>query len=439
MRWCLVLALVGCSVGAPTGFSDGDRWTFPLVGPLENGLLLVPVTIHGHGPYVFAIDTDAPASIVDDEVVAQAELRTGEGPHLLDESDHNQPRFYAEVIDLKIGTLSIERRSAMVVKKGTYDIDGRRVHGVIGRDVIADSLVFGFDRDHGIGTLTILKGFKPPPDAIALKFQPLYSRAQAVEVNVLPRHLVTATIGGQRFAMHVDLGATASQLRDRSWARAQLAPSDLRAMLIDEVGTAREITKSGVAPVTLDKASTDHVLFATYDDRRWEEQDLEGSLGLSFFRPFDVTVNWDSSMLYLAPRKDVVGGVPARIGRWQSKTLTSCEHVGCAAVSLTDPLAGKPADQMPAKHPGVIVSFARDASAAATNLEVLVAVTPAEGKPPLQWLVANMPAGANRVITHLGGEYAGAKLGVVDASPFPRPCPAEGGCIDLLAPPDSVH
>src|SRR4051794_39998718 len=113
MRWCLLLALASCTVGAPTGFSSGDHWSFPLVGPLENGLLFVPVTIQGKGPYVFAIDTDAPTSIVDDQVVEDAGLRTGAGPHLLDESDHNQPRFYAEVLDLKVGTLVVERRSAM--------------------------------------------------------------------------------------------------------------------------------------------------------------------------------------------------------------------------------------------------------------------------------------------------------------------------------------
>ena len=35
----------GCAVGAPPGFSDGDLWTFPLVAPLEDDLLLVPVYV----------------------------------------------------------------------------------------------------------------------------------------------------------------------------------------------------------------------------------------------------------------------------------------------------------------------------------------------------------------------------------------------------------
>src|SRR4051812_1080712 len=43
----VTIALAGCTVGAPPGFSGGDRWTFPLVGPLEDGLLVTPVSVHG--------------------------------------------------------------------------------------------------------------------------------------------------------------------------------------------------------------------------------------------------------------------------------------------------------------------------------------------------------------------------------------------------------
>ena len=63
------LFATGCSVGAPPGFSSGDRWAFPLVGPLEDGLLITPATVHGHGPYLFAIDPDATVSAVDKNIV----------------------------------------------------------------------------------------------------------------------------------------------------------------------------------------------------------------------------------------------------------------------------------------------------------------------------------------------------------------------------------
>src|SRR4029079_16709660 len=46
-------ALVAGSVGAgaPPWFAKGDTWTIPLVGPLEDGLLLVPALVNGKGPF----------------------------------------------------------------------------------------------------------------------------------------------------------------------------------------------------------------------------------------------------------------------------------------------------------------------------------------------------------------------------------------------------
>jgi len=101
---CLLLtaliAPVGCGGGgAPSGFSKGDRWTFPLVGPLEDGVLLAPATVHGKGPYLFAIDPDAGISAIDQQVAADAGLTTSRGPSLLDETGAEAMRAYAELID----------------------------------------------------------------------------------------------------------------------------------------------------------------------------------------------------------------------------------------------------------------------------------------------------------------------------------------------------
>ena len=60
-----------------------------------------------------------------------------------------------------------------------------------------------------------------------------------------------------------------------------------------------------------------------------------------------------------------------RIGRWHSKTLSGCAQLGCVNVNLVDPLANKPEAERPAKHPGVVVSVTRDASATLLDLEVL--------------------------------------------------------------------
>lgn len=427
-----------CSVGAPPGFAEGDRWVIPLIGPLEDQLLLVPALVNDKGPFVFAIDPDAPVSVIDEDVLNATGAHTGEGPRLLDESDTQRNRFYAEILSWQLGTLTVKGpMPAEVVGKGTFDADGRRIHGVIGRDIVAESLVFTFDRDAGIAVLSTQKAFDAPDKAIALSYSKLQSRIENVETLPLPRRLVTATIGGANVAMHVDLGASTSQLRPRSWAKAGLVTSAASLTGVDEVGILHPIKEQGVASsVSVRDVTSKDVVFVPFVDKRWPDQDIEGTLGLDFFKPYRVTVNWDSDKLYLSPRSGLKE-VPHRISRWQSSTLMGCKDPGCAKVTLIDPLAGHAPETMPEKHPGVVASIVRDPSAKRLDLELLVAVTPAPGKGPLQWLVANLPAGTDRAMTHLPADYVGATLTVLDASPFPRACPAQGACVDRIAAPQA--
>src|SRR5215813_11489099 len=104
--FAMVVFAAGCAVGAPPGFSSGERWTFPLVGPLEDGLLVTPAMVRGHGPYLFAFDPDANISAVDKQIVDDAGLRTSAGPRIIDETNTGQIRLYAEMIDLKIAGLT---------------------------------------------------------------------------------------------------------------------------------------------------------------------------------------------------------------------------------------------------------------------------------------------------------------------------------------------
>src|SRR5580765_904840 len=81
------LVVSGCAIGAPPGFSEGDSWTFALVEPLAEGRLLTPVYVEGRGPYLFAIDPDAPITVADPEVVAGGSLRAHMGPRRIDQAD----------------------------------------------------------------------------------------------------------------------------------------------------------------------------------------------------------------------------------------------------------------------------------------------------------------------------------------------------------------
>ena len=400
--------------------------------------MLVPALVNDKGPFVFAIDPDAHVSIIDEDVLKAAKPATGEGPRILDENDTEQNKFYAEILSWKIGALTVQGpKPAQIVGKGTFDIDGRRVHGVIGRDTIADSLVFSIRRDEGVVVLSTQKGFKPLAGATTIKYSKLQSRIVNAETLPLPRRLVKATIGGQSYPLHVDFGVQPSQLRVRAWDRAKLVATPVELGIVDEAGMVRVVKQSARAEsVSVAGVASKDVVFVPYGDKRWPDQDIEGTLGLGFFKPFDVTVNWDSDSIFVKPRDPAkLTNAKARLGRWMSSTLDGCANVGCVKVNAIDPLAGKPPEQMPPKHPGLVTSIVRDASAKQLNLEVLIAVTPAAGKPPLKWLVANLPAGTDRAMTHLSADYLGATFTVLDAGLFPRPCPAAGACVDTLTAP----
>ncbi|MEO8845975.1 MAG: aspartyl protease family protein [Kofleriaceae bacterium] len=434
--------LAGCSVGALPGFSSGDSWTAPMIGPVEDGLILVPVFINGKGPYTFAVDTDSNYTVLTQHIVNETGMRLDKGPKLDDEADKQRDRFYAEVLGLEVGTLTIERVPyAEVLADHAFDVDGRSIDGLLGRDVIADSLAFEFDRDRGMITIMTQAGVKHAVTAFStppIKYQKLTAQILAATQPV-PRKLVTAQIDGQTFAMHVDFGATNSMLRDQSWQKAALVTRPQLGGVIDEVGTPRTFDHMGeAASVTLAGITTPHVEFVPYIDKRFHDEDLDGSLGLGFFHDQTVLVNWDQSSIFTKPRGDLVATTAARIARWRGTLMPKCSQLGCVTLHLVDPLAGKPPEQRPAQHPGVIVSAVRDPAAAHVALEVLVEVQTPDPAAHPQWLVVNLPADIDRAMTHLSAAYVGAQLTVVDASPFPRSCADQGGCIDTIRPPGDV-
>jgi hypothetical protein len=467
MRRLALLALIvgGCSYGAPPGFSKGDAWTVPLVGPLEDGVLLVPVFVNDKGPFLFAIDPDARVSAVDQLLVGEAGLPTGGGPRLLDESDTTHPTFFAEILRLRIGTLVVERRTAMITRPGTFNVAGRVVRGILGRDVIADSLAFGFDRDRGLAYLATQQGFHPPAGAQTISYDQLTNRYSH---EVVPRRMVKGVVDGASFAFHLDLGAGPSQLREALWPKAKLTTIPIQTAIVDEVGTGRVATHGTQASrVDAGGVGRDALFFVGFEDKRWDVPDIDGTLGLDFFRPFAVWANWDSRTMYLTPRAGAPALLTQRIARWGNEIVPGCSHVGCVDLRVVDPLAGKldppPAPPAPAPapteaapapapteaapaptpdapapvarpHPGVLVTATRDATAGSYDLEVLVEASAVNGEPARK-LSFNLPAGVDKVMQHLPPSYVGTTLTVIDVSPFPRPCAAGGGCIYQLAAP----
>jgi hypothetical protein len=446
-------AAVTGPAAAPAGLARSEHWTFPLVGPLEDDLLITTVKVRGHGPYLFAIDPDANVTSIDEEVVEDAGLGSGTGPGRVDENGTVQTRAYTDVVELAIGDLKLARRTVMVVPANFYDTRGRHLNGVLGRDVIRSSLVFGFDRDQGIATLATANAFTPPSDAVTIETQPapvspVYAamvtahrvakasgREEAstehvassvagsdLDVTPIARQVAAVQVGDAKLAMHIDLGSPVSQLRELFWSKIRISPGDVSLRLVDEAATVRRISNAGIiAEATLGTAKPARMIVIPYVDKRFAVEQLDGALGLDFFSAYAVYANWARGAFYLKPRGDTAAATVARLSRWGAD-LPACPHPGCISAQIN------------ATSTGLQLEIVRDPESANRSLEVFLGVTPAAGKSPTP-LAINLPKTVDKISGGLPADYEGATLAVLDASPFARECSGDGGCVFALTPP----
>jgi len=231
------------------------------------------------GRTCFAIDPDALTTVVDPELVVANEFRMRSGRRRVGEDDVSHPTMYTEITGVRIGDLTISLLRVMVCENHAFDADGRRIFGVLGRDVIADSLVFGFDRDRGVAWLQTQQAFHAPADARVIPYREMYTRVLAV-----PRRLAHVAIDGVDRELHVDFGDAPSQLDPKLWAGAKLRETGAKLALVDETGAPREVTSLGVAErVIANGVERDRIAFAPYTDKRFYDEQMEGTLGLNFF------------------------------------------------------------------------------------------------------------------------------------------------------------
>jgi hypothetical protein len=454
----VVAATTACSVGRPPGFSEGTTWTFPLVDPLNDGLLVTPVYIKGQGPYLFAIDPEANVSIIDERVAIAAELLIDRGytTRLWGEDGERRIRFNAELRDLQIGNLYVETRRAIVVPHETLSASGRPIMGVLGRNVIADSLVFGFDRDRGVAWLQVASTFKPAPGASRIDYDatstytpmatplPIHRETELAEPenpsttvsasragvtdNKAELPYVHAKIDGRDHVVGVQLGSAITRLRDAVTAAidAPARPS----IEFDATGARRVLQVAGSVHAELAAASNGRVAVARYVDRSElpsNEQFVDGTIGLDFFAPFDVVADWPNHAYYVSPRDRSSSAQALRLSRWTA--FEKCAHPGCVSTAI-EPV---PADAAPTTADGftpaapaeppvehaAVMRVTRDAGAIDLGLEVRMR---AAGAPDL---VVDLPASINEVAIPIAGT---AHYEVIDASPFAVPCADAGGC-----------
>ncbi|HEY1558966.1 MAG TPA: hypothetical protein VGF94_29290 [Kofleriaceae bacterium] len=274
-----LVMLAGCFGERPAMFSAGTSWTFPLVDPLADTELIVPVYVGHRGPFLFALDPARPSRI-DRVVVAES----GGGPDLT-------------IRDVRIGDLAVSALFCRTIAPHALDAAGRRVVGTIGREVFGDDVVFGFDRARGIAWVSTRSAFHRPDQARVVAFEPW----QRVRVD----------IDGKTRDMVVDLGAVANSLQPALWpGGTSWTAREVHVADFEQPDVAFE---PSVVPVRASRS--------------------DGTLGLGFFRLVNVSIDAGKKRMYLVPRtseRDVRG---ERLARWGA-AIASCKSAGCAQLEL---------------------------------------------------------------------------------------------------------
>jgi hypothetical protein len=378
LRIAALALLAGCVVGAPHGFSPGEAWTFPLVDPLAHLPLITTVTVGGKGPFLFILDPDAPTGI-DGEFVAQMP------------TVGNSPSF-TPLADVQIGTLHVDSLPFIQRQPHSFDVGGRRIAGVIGGEVFKGSLVFGFDRDRGVAWLATPKHAVMPAASHTLSYWERHGDRGPY---------ITGAVDGRERDFHIDLGRTINRLRTDYWdglavtsAQRRIVLASAKALTTDRVATAKQVTVG-----TIEQAGVE---FAPFSEDGVITQQRSATLGLDFFWPFSVAIDFDNHELHVAARTTVDRAT--RIGRWN----LGCKHAGCAELVLH----GANLEVLPERVPAELVvrATARDGTAL-PDLEV------------------NLAAGAQHFAAALDDRYTDASLDVIDASPFPRKCVDADECV----------
>jgi predicted aspartyl protease len=137
-------------------------------------LVLLPVTIEGHGPFTFALDTGASTSLIDTSLAQQLDLPEQDGIHQISGIGGVQEATSVEVQDWHIGQIRLPK--AIIA---SADLPGERrrggLEGLVGSDIWSQ---FGtFTLDYSTGTLTVPKQIADTPAQFPALAESLPSRS----------------------------------------------------------------------------------------------------------------------------------------------------------------------------------------------------------------------------------------------------------------------
>jgi hypothetical protein len=148
-----VLLAAGCggskSTAAPLGQFDV---ALKVVKHGKQVIALVPVTINGHGPYTFALDTGASQSLVDSAVAKELRVeKTGESHKVAGITNVTKVQTI-EVEHWSVGKVRLPATTVVAANLPFGNADGG-VQGLLGSDMLSAFDVVTIDYGHGVLTL----------------------------------------------------------------------------------------------------------------------------------------------------------------------------------------------------------------------------------------------------------------------------------------------
>ena len=309
------------------------------------------------GPFLFVFDPDSPESAVDNSIAQKLQLfrPRGGGSQRSTEADNKLPVALALMPKFKMGTFAYYRPSGAggntgdgmvrLITDNTFVENGRRVHGIIGRDIIADSLIYRIDRDRGMLYISTAGHMTIPEGAQVINYTQNFSskygqfRRYLAKVQINDSHTTT---------LHLDLGGRHSTLRESISQKFGLPKVPMTAVLKDEYGTPKQVSAAYVAKsVKSGPVSASGLLMLPYSDKRIEEEELDGTLGMSFWKDYHLVVNWHKKRFYVSPRdEDPLTQAETRLSRW-GDALSNCEHPGCVEIKIHGAPSDTPSDAQP--------------------------------------------------------------------------------------------
>jgi predicted aspartyl protease len=149
--WVTALLLVtGCGVVTGEDLSEsapaGRQVPLKVIERGDRALAFVPVTIDGRGPFMFALDTGASASAIDQDIAEELGVaRTGRSVTVSGIGGTERVHL-VEVPRWRVGTVPLPSTQMAAIDLESPR-DGRSLQGLLGSDVLSDFAQITIDYD----------------------------------------------------------------------------------------------------------------------------------------------------------------------------------------------------------------------------------------------------------------------------------------------------